>query len=459
MKKNILLLTLLIFILSCQDDIVKEQSQSKEIPQEIKNSNELPESKAKHLLEICINQLKEKNRLKSSNKLSISNTKKNYIKVNNTTLRSTNSNHNNQDSIAIYNFIVENGNDNGFGLVLGDARFPQVLSYAPVGSLNDTLYNEGLKEWINMLPTYVEELYNNYHTFNKDSLIYEVYDKDKPIGGEWACVRDSFYLGTESVSWGGITYNLINAYFKVTNYQYSIDKILQTQWDQSEPYNNNMQFFPSGCNKPGQKIYTGCVTTAIAQLMAHFEWPQGYNWNLLKQTRGIFTSSLPTQINEVARLMKDLQGKLSPDIKCGGTGVKRAKTNDVMKRYFNYKKPDYGFLCRDNKNYPCLTLAQTPSGNGHAFIIDGYCEIECMITGYCVSYSYKKSSGNYVTESGGFNINLPYLKFDLYEDVDNFFPAFHINWGWGGYSDGWYGDMYGNKYSNNTEYFTCISRK
>ena len=54
----------------------------------------------------------------------------------------------------------------------------------------------------------------------------------------------------------------------------AIPKLIQSKWNQRYPYN---------CNCPqmdGENCLTGCVATALAQVMRYYEWPQGYTTDI-----------------------------------------------------------------------------------------------------------------------------------------------------------------------------------
>ena len=58
--------------------------------------------------------------------------------------------------------------------------------------------------------------------------------------------------------------------------------MISVKWGQRSPYNNAAPLIE------GQRALTGCVATAIAQVMAYHEKPSGYNgvsynWSEMKQ--------------------------------------------------------------------------------------------------------------------------------------------------------------------------------
>ena len=51
----------------------------------------------------------------------------------------------------------------------------------------------------------------------------------------------------------------------------SVSPLLKTQWDQIRPYNN---YCPATPNGPNGHAYSGCLATALAQIMKYYNHPQ-----------------------------------------------------------------------------------------------------------------------------------------------------------------------------------------
>ncbi len=187
-----------------------------------------------------------------------------------------------------------------------------------------------------------------------------------------------------------------------------IEPMLTTQWAQSSPYNSLCPTYS------GKTCVTGCVATAMAQVMNFHKWPaQGtgsysYTWN--SQTLSMDFSEVTFNWDsmtddDIALLMKA----------CGysvnmlyGTSASSATAPMIAKAlitYFDYdlsaQYVERDFYSDDEWNSliynelassrPVLFCGVSASGVGHEFILDGY------------------SDGYY-----------------------------HVNWGWGGTSDGYF---------------------
>ena len=203
-----------------------------------------------------------------------------------------------------------------------------------------------------------------------------------------------------------------------------IGPLLTTTWGQDSPYN---LYCPTGCP-------TGCVATAMAQVMYYTEIKAsnttttttatipGYSkgghdlqailvgttlyWSSMKDNYS--STETGTAAQAVATLMQCCGYSVEADYGPGGTQAQTHKVANALKSYFGYnestKYVSRSFYSYDNwidmiynelrEGRPVLYSGSSVD-NGHAFICDGY-------------------------------------KFE--EETDRF----HINWGWGGLSDGYF---------------------
>ncbi|MCH5223394.1 MAG: C10 family peptidase [Muribaculaceae bacterium] len=209
-----------------------------------------------------------------------------------------------------------------------------------------------------------------------------------------------------------------------------IGPLLKTTWDQNRPYNNLCPTIN------GTRTPTGCVATAMAQVMNYFQYPekgQGsityeynagtsmvpiyqnlsmdfgattFEWdNMLDNYSGDVQYST-TQANAVATLMKAAGYAVQMNYYPGQSGAVSGYIPGAMVRYFNYD-PSAMFVSRSEKTYtewatliynnlknvgPVIYDGDTAMSGGHSFVCDGY-------------------------QGNGY---------------------FHFNWGWAGTSDGYF---------------------
>jgi len=197
-----------------------------------------------------------------------------------------------------------------------------------------------------------------------------------------------------------------------------VNPLLTTFWDQGTYYNS---LCPSASGGPGGHVYTGCVATAMAQIMKYHNHPvQGtgsHSYNCPgygNQTAdfGATTyqwSSMPNSVNSsnsaVATLMYHCGVSVDMQYSISGSGAFSSDARDALVEYFKYSpnaqlvaKNSFPIETFENKLKNELNLNRpvyyTGSGSagGHAFVCDGY------------------QGTNY----------------------------FHFNWGWSGYANGYF---------------------
>ena len=171
------------------------------------------------------------------------------------------------------------------------------------------------------------------------------------------------------------------------------------QWNQDAPYNDQCPM------KGGRHCYTGCMATAMAQVLAYHQYPKSYDWSEILPTYkdGKGTAA---QRAEVARLNHDVGTSLHMEY---GTD----QSGSVSTQYSKALRDDFGFhenvalINRDNFTYgEWMDILLTEFMEGRPVIYDG------------------------VSNDGGHAFVI-----DGYRAKDGFV---HVNWGWEGMSDGYY---------------------
>ncbi len=201
-----------------------------------------------------------------------------------------------------------------------------------------------------------------------------------------------------------------------------IAPMTKTKWDQDKPYNNEC---PKMTRFSTVRCYTGCVATAMAQVMKYhnypdqgqgsheYHWEKGnqdlsidfsaitFDWNNMRDTYS--GSTTEAQKTAVAVLMKACGYAVDMNY---GTDASGAFSNDVpfaLYDYFNYSKG----LSYCNRNY--YTIAE-------------WDELLYSNLGYGpVYYSGQSNDGGHAFVCDGYKNGL-----------------YHFNWGWSGMSDGYY---------------------
>lgn len=252
---------------------------------------------------------------------------------------------------AVYVFNT----DNAFVIISGDDNTMPVLGYSDNGKFDVNNAPDGLKELIRF---YQQEV----KSFNAGTR------------GETIVVHDP------------------------------VAPLIKTTWDQSAPYNLEC---PIDTITNKQSV-TGCVATAMAQVMYYYQYPDSFAWNDMKLSYSKDDTSPAAYA--VAKLMADAGASVFMDYSSSGSSAASTYVSEALRYSFGYSgtteyagRQNYTSKEWDELIYnelklgrPVLYAAQAISPSqgesGHAFVVDGY-------------------------DDQGF---------------------YHVNWGWGGGSDGFF---------------------
>ena len=289
-----------------------------------------------------------------------------------------------QDESPYYVFDMDaNG---GFVIVSGDDRTRSIIGYTESGNYDEKNLPENMKSWLQMVSDRISTL------------------SDTPAA---APTSPGDPAPTQGVPTATVT----------------IGPLLASTWNQGTPYWDNCPF------RNGQRCYTGCTATAFAQVMYYYRWPEGsttsipgytddglsystlpsttFDWNAMKNSYGNSDSGTNSG-NAVAKLMHYVGKGALMHYTEGGSGAAFSNAINALKNYFGYPNDIYE-IYKDNYSssgwvnavyselyYGRPVLIEGYSdvnwGGGHAFVCDGYRDDGC----------------------------------------------FHINWGWGGWCDGYF---------------------
>lgn len=285
-------------------------------------------------------------------------------------------------------YVFANGEDKGFTIVSGDDRMPEVVGYSAQGTYDP------------------DHLPANYVGFMKayQETVEALLKGDAQVSGGLAEARQwrAERAGTAAVAplLGGI------------------------KWNQTEPYNNRCPLY-DGTNRS----VTGCVATAMAQVMMYHQYPKAlkatikayttyykskgigipeissgttYDWdNMLPDySKSGYTSA---QADAVAKLMYHCGAAVEMNY---GPSSGANVTPAILATYFGYDADLMQDLTRT-----CFTLQQWMT------LIDNELKAKRPIL-----YSGKSSDGGH----------------EFVCDGSDGKGLYHINWGWGGYQDGYF---------------------
>lgn len=289
-------------------------------------------------------------------------------------------------------YYVFNASQNqGYVIVSGEDSLTELVGYSDSGTIDMDNLPDNLSSWLEAYAEYVKAVRRSEAEPFKNNLLAS-YPTIRPLLGE-------------------------------------------IQWNQSMPYNDMCPYD----SEAGERCPSGCVATALAQIMKYWEWPvngvgsysytsnygvlsadftKTYQWDKMRDTYTSYYDEDWNIVNEwtqeegdaVAQLMADLGVALEMGYAPGGSGSNDIMVERAMRNHFRYEVENHPRLSMTSSDFVDLLVTElqqsrpvyfsggSASGSGHAFVVDG-----CNSDGY-----------------------------------------FHVNWGWGGMSNGYFNVNYMN---------------
>lgn len=277
-----------------------------------------------------------------------------------------------------YYYIFNRGENEGFAIVAGDDRLQPLLGYADKGHFDWEQAPAQVRQWMDL---YAQTIAHLLYTPTIEELPSSLQNGKEVLP----------LLDTKKIIW---------------NQEYPYNLYC--------PYDNSIQC-PSGC-----------VATALAQIMRYHEWPDAavgahsytdngktrnveyghkYNWADMPGTFSKENPNAEKHAQEIGRLLRDVGYGVDMEYTSAGSGAFETGVVRALRENFKYKKSvttlfRYNYTASEWEDLIRKELdAQRPvllsgygEGGGHAFVCDGY-------------------------NKEGF---------------------FHINWGWGGIANGYF---------------------
>lgn len=278
-------------------------------------------------------------------------------------------------------YVFNADSQQGYVIVSGDKRTEIILGYAEEGTFDEDNIPDNMKAWLNIYAKQIKDLQ-------------EGYQKASPL--------------------------------RVPTHP-AIRKIIKSRWDQGVN-DQDGNAYNKLCPKISD-IYckTGCVATAMAQIIRYHQWPQSFSTSIPQYTPNTTIGNLAelpsvkfdwanmldvyrgsenaTQQNAVARLMRYCGQAVEMDYGTDESSAYLDMEAKALRTYFGYDtntryvmRSDYTAATWDELIYNELHEGRPvlyngiSDGGGHAFVCDGY-------------------------DGNGY---------------------YHINWGWGGFQDGFF---------------------
>lgn len=295
----------------------------------------------------------------------------------------------------VYYYVFNVGGDKGFVVMSGDDRTEPVLGYCDEGSFDEATAPPHMLSFLQGLADEIQ------------------------------------YLDDNNVEGSKLNAQRVRRYSKPV--QKMIKPLVSTRWNQGDPYNRMCPEYYNKDGSRGEHAVTGCVATAMAQVIGYWRYPDVTRGNVASHTNtydtpdGKKTVTLPT-IRRGAAIdwehMRDTYSSANTDeekdavawlmLLCGqslkmgygaSSGASTGYAPEPLRYVFgfdnsvyaasrgNYTLDEWNSLVYGElqKGRPVMYAGHS-TGGGHAFVIDGY-----------------DGEGLY-----------------------------HVNWGWGGSSDGYF---------------------
>ena len=212
---------------------------------------------------------------------------------------------------------------------------------------------------------------------------------------------------------------------------YNVGSLVQSIWGQGTGYNDLVPF--GSCSSYSNGHYpTGCVATAVAQIMKYHEYPSSYNWSNMSNTIGSF---------ETSRLMRDLgtPNNLNMDYGCDGSGASR---NDIVRTFTNF-----GFIGSKFSNYN-YAVVKNEIAFGRPVVLCGYESAAFLIFGGKGGHCWVADG---VGETEFYSCDPdPNTPGEVESNLFSTYSYLHMNWGWSGSFNGWFSS--GNFNPSNTSF-------
>lgn len=296
-------------------------------------------------------------------------------------------------------FYIINFEEGGFAIISADRRTPKILAFSEKNSFSLNQVPFGVNQWIHATILNIEAVRDK-------NIKYSGQDKIELFPGRTISHRITTKTILEPVD------------TLCEPSMIAVEPLLETTWGQEIGYNDRCPVLSGG---PGNHAYTGCFTTAIAQIFRYNQYPNLYNYANMPQNIITGVNSSTTQADTVRMLMREIFDHTvlypSSDVTATGTTTYEHNAKNYLGSYYPYTaKLTYSgtayYLTVEtelNNQHPVIFTGHNSSSSiGHAWVCDGYYR-----TFFC------GENGSFF--GGGSSLYL------------------HMNWGYNGNHDGWYG--------------------
>ncbi len=294
-------------------------------------------------------------------------------------------------------YYIFNLNEGGFIIFSAEDTYVPVIGYSARGQYNPDRLPIGYDGFM--------QNYTNQIDFLRDNPV----DQTTEIAGAWQNLRQNNPLAKSGAK--------------------GVSSLLIGTWNQDNPYNYHCPYDETG---PGDHVYSGCVATAMSQIMYYWRWPnQGQgsmsyyhiNYGTLSanfgETEYHFDGMVHNSDSKYNYFDAELQYQAGVSVRMdygpNGSGAQSNKVPSALINYFRYatsanylEKMSYSQSVWESKIKAEIDLGHPIyySGNdgttGHAFVLCGY--DDNTPTNYYFNFGWSGSGDGYynLTSVGGF---------------------------------------------------------
>ncbi len=330
------------------------------------------------------------------------------------------------DAVQYPNLYVYNTSENGFIVVASDNHMEPILAYSDEGTFDKDNVSPGANFWFEMYEYAIDSIVRN-----------NVRDVDEKITRKWEDLENGILPESDRSGY----------------YPSSYGPLIMTNWGQGWPYNTFCPYFKEN---PNSRAVTGCVATALGQLLYYFnrtipkrniayafrhKASTSYSCLMLEGVYATFSSDVKNGCNMPARNYYSIGGwnqysgndyvakmlldcGLAVDMTYGeGSGAwdlqsmacnNESSAENALKTYFGFPKA-FGYYKMEIpqywtdtlKKYLCHNIPIMYGGNSnngaHSFLCDGYDNAGLF---HFNMGNYGSYNGNYyIYDIDGYNYN------------------------------------------------------
>ena len=203
-----------------------------------------------------------------------------------------------------------------------------------------------------------------------------------------------------------------------------IEPICKTTWNQDAPYNDGS---PS---LNGKKTYTGCVATAMAQVLKTFEYPEKCSGGTFSYKWQNGNKNLSMNFDNTTLRWSDMLDSYSGTT----TAVQRASVSGLMKAVGYASQMNYGTEASGTQSLECVAgiIRNFDYDYSMKFLQRAWFELadwQKMVYDELAAGRPVYYDGQNLEENAGHAFVVDGYSSD---------GLFHVNWGWGGYLDGYF---------------------